>query len=301
VALAGRRALLVTGASGFLGRRLLEAVAARWPDRALHALVHDRPAPPIPGVVTVRGDLAAEVALEPLLEGVETIVHLAAVTHASRRDDYVRVNAEGTARLARAAARAGVARLVLVSSRAIRPECGDYARSKRAAEEAAASAGIPYVVLRLSEVYGEGSGEGLNALIGLVRRSPIVPYPAGATPLAPLLLDDAIDALLRVVARPALPETVYTLAGPASHGLRDIIRLVAEAHGLRRVAAPMPTALFTAIAYVGTLVGRPIIRYDQLARLSCAKDADITAAGRDLGFAPRTFAEGLRRLSGAST
>jgi nucleoside-diphosphate-sugar epimerase len=288
----------VTGASGFLGRRFLAAATEAWPEARFRLLVHRTPvAAPHADWQLVRGSLdEAGSPLEQLLDSVDVVIHFAGVTHAARADTYFRVNTEGTARLARAARAAGVSRFIYISSRAIAPECGDYARSKRAAEQAVEASGLPHVILRLSEIYGTGASEGLNRLIALVRTSAIVPYPTGPMTLAPLALPDAVRGVRRAVELPHRRDDVYTLAGPRSYALRELITTVAAAFGLRRTAIPIPLAALSLIAHSVRLLGVDAIRYDQFARLTCPKSADISRARRDFGFDPVSFPEGLRAL-----
>jgi nucleoside-diphosphate-sugar epimerase len=234
--------------------------------------------------------------LERLLDSADVVVHFAGVTHASRAATYFRVNAEGTARLACAARAVGLPRFVHISSRAIDLECGDYARSKREAEQAVQASGLPHVILRFSEIYGRAASEGLNRLIALIRRSPVVPYPTGPMRLAPLALADAVQAVRQVVEHAHLRNDVYTLAGPRSYTIREIITVVASALGIRRVAVPVPLGVLSWIERCSRHLGLETVRYDQIARLTCAKSDDISKARRDFGFDPVSFSEGLRVL-----
>lgn len=287
----------VTGASGFVGRRFTETAAGRRVRPTLRLLVHRTPVTPPPGhVELVPGSLDADAGLIAGARDADAIVHFAGTTHAEREEEYQRVNAGGTERLVRAAAAAGVARFIHISSRAIGPECGAYAGSKRHAERAVQAGGIPYAILRFAEVYGRPEArEGLNALIRLVRVSPVVPYPAGPFTLAPLFLDDAVDAVCRALDAGEAPNRVYTVAGPRSYGFRDLVRVIARTFALRRLAVPVPLVCLAAAVRASRLVGRPIGHSDQIARLRCPKDADIESIRRDLGFAPVGFEEGLRR------
>lgn len=287
----------VTGASGFFGRRFLEAVARRHPTLRLRLLAHRRPIPdPPPNAEQVSGSLEDRAGLRRLLEGVDSVVHFAAVTHASRPEAYFGVNTVGTRNLAQAAREAGVGRLVFISSRAARAACGDYGLSKLQAEEAVRGSGVPYVILRFSEVYGPGSSEGLNALLALVRRAPLVPYPAGSFTLAPLFLEDAMLPILEVLERPEVRDRVYTIAGPGTYSLREIIRIGCGVFGVTRLRLPVPLGLISVLARLSRILGREIVRYDQIDRLTCEKDSDIESARRELGFSPIPLEAGLLRL-----
>jgi NADH dehydrogenase len=293
--------LLVTGGSGFLGRRFLDACARRHPGACLRVLVHRRPVPdPPPATTLVTGALEDRDAMIEAARGVTSVVHFAAVTHASRPEPYFSVNAHGTRNLVEAARKGGATRFVLVSSRAASAACGDYGLSKLQAEEAVRESGLPFVILRFAEVYGPGSSEGLNALISLVRRFPVVPYPGGRFAFAPLAAEDAVKPILEVLERDEALNQAYTIAGPESLDIRAVLRLIQVAFGVRRLTVPVPLGLIRIVGALARRVGREALRYDQIARLTCDKPFSIEAARRDLSFAPAAFAEGLRRLREAS-
>ena len=279
-----------------MGRRFLGAMAARHPAVRVRALVHRTHLPALDMVEPVDGRLDDEESLVPPLRGVDTVIHFAASTHASKAERYFTTNTAGTANLVRASQRAGVRRFILISTRAIRSECGDYARSKAAAEAVVRTSGLPHVILRFAEVYGGGSSEGLNALLDLVRKSPLVPCPVGGASLSPLWVDDAVDAVSRVVVRPDLPKDVYTIAGPRSYTLPQIIGIVAHRMAKRRLIVPIPLTLLPIIACLSTAIGGRRLRYDQISRLKCEKDSDIDDARRDLEFTPLAFEEGVKRF-----
>lgn len=175
----------VTGATGFLGRHVLDTLACKgW---RLRVLVRDDVMPHLPArpVELVRGDLSNGEALQHLVRGATAVVHLAGLTKARRRADFLAVNRDGSARLAAAtAASAPGARLVLISSLAARePHLSAYAESKQAGEAAAIAAlgeKASWVVLRPGVIYGPGDREGL-ALCRLIS-APIIPVPRAPDP-----------------------------------------------------------------------------------------------------------------------
>ena len=156
----------VTGATGFIGRHLVaELHRAGWRVRLLLRREPDvaewRDLPP-PQVVA--GALDDDAALERLVEGADVVIHLAGLIKAARRRDFLAVNRDGAAAMARAVERvAPGARFVLVSSLAARePQLSDYAASKRAGEGAVLEVlGSRATVLRPPVVYGPGDRETL--------------------------------------------------------------------------------------------------------------------------------------------
>jgi nucleoside-diphosphate-sugar epimerase len=173
-----------------------------------------------------------------------------------------------------------VLRFIDISTRAIHPDCGAYGRSKRFAEETVRGQRIGHVILRFAEVYGGGSREGIDALLRLVRRWPIVPYPAAPVRLAPLCLADAVGATVRALERPSLVDVTYTIAGPRTFSLPELIQDAAAVFGVRRLPLPVPLAAIAVLSRLAAALGRPVIRVDQIARLTCPK-AHISTLRRE--------------------
>ena len=178
-ATASRPLAAVTGATGFIGRHLVDALArAGWRVRLLLRREPDgsqwrRSRPDV-----VAGSLSSEAALARLVEGADVVIHLAGLIKAARRDDFFEVNATSAQRLARTVARvAPTAHFVQVSSLAARePALSDYAASKRAGENAVLDLlGARGTVLRPPVVYGPGDQETLRFFqVARWRRVPLL-------------------------------------------------------------------------------------------------------------------------------
>lgn len=196
--------IAVTGATGFVGRHLVHALAAR---HEVRALVRRRdPALSELGVELVAGALEDGDALGRLVAGAEVVVHAAALIRAPSAAEFDRVNHRGTEHLVRAAARAGVRRFVLVSSLAARaPAVSAYARSKAAAETALKEAGgqLETVVVRPPAVYGPGDRATLEIFRGIARGRLILP--ANARGRFSLLYVEDLAALVAELVTAPLP------------------------------------------------------------------------------------------------
>ncbi|HXG43218.1 MAG TPA: NAD-dependent epimerase/dehydratase family protein [Gemmatimonadales bacterium] len=230
--------VVLTGAGGFVGRRVLERLAAagvadvrcltRRPER-LAALV-----PPLSGWRYLAGDFTDPAAGGTLLAGAETVLHLAAVTGKAPRRAYHDVNARGTEALVRAAGEAGAPRFILVSSVAAgfadRPHY-HYAASKEAAERAVAASGLDYLVVRPTMVFGPGSPvqAGLSRLATLPAA---VLFGTGEVLVQPVHVDDLAAVLVAALELRPLGGRVVTVGGPDRVRLRELlIRLRRAAKG----------------------------------------------------------------------
>ncbi|PZR36978.1 ceramide reductase [Caulobacter segnis] len=185
----------VTGATGFLGRHLVRALADDgWTPRVL---VRRDPIHPLwrdVEVEVVAGDLRTPGALERLSRGAEVVVHVAGLIKAASLDGFNAVNSDGALAAARAAREAG-ARFILVSSYAARePALSNYAASKRAGEEAVLADSPHALIVRPPAIYGPGDTETLE-IFKLAASSPVLPVLSPTARVAMIHVHDAAKKL----------------------------------------------------------------------------------------------------------
>lgn len=253
----GRRVAL-TGATGFIGRHLVQELArAGWAQRLL--LRRDPAAEGWGAVVpeVVAGDLRDPAALERLVDGVDAVIHLAGLIKATTRQAFFEVNAKASADLAAAMGRvAPQATLLHISSLAARePGLSDYAASKRAGEDASRRAlGERVTVLRPPAVYGPGDRETLVFFqLASQSRVPLLgPPQARAAMIHVADLCRLIVALLDQPSRGAVWAAAD--ARPEGYAWREVLGAAATAVGNPRARffqAPLP--LLRTVALAGDL------------------------------------------------
>jgi nucleoside-diphosphate-sugar epimerase len=258
--------VLVTGASGFVGTALCRALvntglAVR---RALRTT--DEAAGPDDVAV---GDLGPATAWGAALQGTDAVVHLAARTHALHEAGalaaYRSVNVMGSEQLARAAAQAGVGRLVFVSSVKVNgerttnsafdeasvPQPEDsYGISKREAEDAlwkiAAQTGLEIAVLRPPLLYGPGVKGNLRALFDAVARGFPLPFGSIQNRRSLLYVDDLVAAIIACLEHPAARGRSYLVASRECVSTPELVRNIAAALGRPARLLPCPPSLLRA-------------------------------------------------------
>ncbi|MEW6167314.1 MAG: NAD-dependent epimerase/dehydratase family protein [Pseudomonadota bacterium] len=250
------RLVAVTGATGFIGRHLVVALAAAgWQLRLLLRREPDVPEWRSLRPQVVAGDLGDAAALARLVDGADAVIHLAGLIKAARRHQFFAVNHDGAVRLA-GIARQGApdARFVHVSTIAARePGLSDYAASKRAGEDAVVEIlGGRASVLRPPVVYGPGDRETL-VFFQLARRRlvPLLGRPDARA--AVIHVADLVDLLVRLLEQPR-GGAVLTAADarPQGYRWRDVLTAAANAVGNpapRFVQAP--GALLRGVAAIG--------------------------------------------------
>jgi nucleoside-diphosphate-sugar epimerase len=283
-------AVLVTGASSALGRMLVDGLL---PAHRVIALAHRAPVDTRGGRVEVlAGGLERCADHAAIIAAADVIVHLAAVTHSHDAALYERVNHQLTRGLI-AVARPGQ-RFVLVSTVCAHERGGAYGVSKLRAEEALRASALDWTIARLSEVFGLGAGEGIDALIALARRARIIPdfrEHGSSVRYAPVSGESVVRFLLDVVDRPVRSKATYTLCSSVACTAPDMAAAL-RAAGVRAWSVPVPLALLR-----GAIRARLPVPFvaDQIDRLVVPKSYDPAAARADHGFEPGDFLEQLKQ------
>ena len=259
--------ILVTGATGFVGRALLDRLAGD--DVEVVALV--RRAGDLANLTANRprlqerfaGDLTSVTDWAPFVQGVDGVVHLAARVHQMNEDPavaataYTAANVDVTRGLAEAAKVAGASRFVFVSSIKVNGEGGDrvyraddppeandpYGRSKREAEEVVriitASGGMTHTILRPPLMYGPGVKANLYKLLQWVDRGRPWPFGAMRNRRSLLYVGNMADAIATALSAPGAAQHTYLLSDGHDLSTADLLRAIAAAMDRQILMAPL--------------------------------------------------------------
>ena len=324
--------VLVTGGTGFLGGAICRALVARGDAVASLARSKD-PALDALGVEQFEGDIAD---LEPVLRaarGRDAIVHTAAKAGAwGKLEDYYAANVRGTDHVLAACALEGVARLVHTSTPSVVHAGGDlegvdestpyashfrahYPATKKLAEERVLAANAPTlatVALRPHLIWGPGDRHLLPRIAARARAGRLRFIGAPGKRIDVTYIDNAVDAHLAALDRLAPDAACAGRAYFISDGapveteviVNALLRTVGIAPEHRRLAVPLARTIGAACELVyGALriASEPPLTRFVVEQLSTAHWFDLTAARRDLGYAPRVSREqGLARLAEAN-
>ncbi len=310
--------ILVTGATGFIGKAVLERLLAK--DQARYVAVAARNGGqqwPEKALPRVRGDLEPSTDWSVALEDVSAIVHCAARVHVM--DDtatdplaeFRRINVQGTLNLARQAAAKGVQRFVFISSIKVNGEATQsgapffadgisapldpYGVSKMEAEqglhEISAQTGMEIVVIRPPLVYGPGVKANFAAMMRWLKRG--VPLPLGAihNQRSLVALDNLVDLIVTCLTHPAAANQTFLVSDGEDLSTTQLLRRMGNALGQPARLIPVPASLLRLGA---ALVGKP-----ELAQRLCGSlQVDISKTRELLGWRPPVSVdEGLRRAA----
>jgi NADH dehydrogenase len=301
-----RRLVLVTGAAGVMGARLVAGLVDRgFTVRAL-VLPADPQARRLAGphVEIVEGDIRKPETLAPACAGVHTVFHLAAVIIAHDRAVFTSVNRDGTANVVAAAVAAGVQHLIYVSSASVTyPRLTLYGRSKLDAEELVRAAGLPFTIVRPTLVYDEAGGQEFRMFLAYLRRFPVVPFIGpGLAKKQPVFSGDVVAGLLAIAGNATTHGKTYNLSGGEAIGIAELARLMLSHHGGSRPFLHLPVWPCRAAAWLlrHLMADPPLSPYTIAAMLNDA-DLDHGAATADLGYRPLGVREGFARCFPATS
>jgi predicted dehydrogenase/nucleoside-diphosphate-sugar epimerase len=319
--------VLVTGAGGFLGRRLVDALLEGG--RSVRALVR-RPSNTLPDHLLLRltyGDLGQPEVVDAAMDGIETVFHVGATTNGGL-EDYQCGTIWGTQNVVEAALRHHVKKIVHVSSLGILdyvrlPEGssvdehspleqfpdqrGYYAKTKLQAEQiilGGVARGLNAVLVRPGQIFGPGAEHVAPYGVFSLGRRWIV-MGRGQMELPLIYVDDVVDALIKAADAPTAPGEIVQVVDDQKITQREYISVcMKKLQPLRASYMPMPLLYGAAVMLevLGRALGRsvPLTRY-RLRALKGHLRFDCTAASRQLGWKPRTgVAEGMKITFGNS-
>ena len=252
--------VLVTGASGFIGRPLVAALLRAG--YAVRAAVRRPVSFPNSVDVVIVPDLKNPIDWNPILQGVDIVVHVAGLAHVDQHEvafgDHDQINWIATLFLANAAKKMGIKHFVYISS--VRAQVGPsaaqrvneqdrphptdhYGRSKLAAEWAIQASRIPFTILRPTVVYGPHPKGNIRTLVRLASLPLPLPFRGFNNRRSLLGIDNLIATILFVLNNPATVGETFLVADRLPATLPEIITILREAQGRRPGLVYVPPSL----------------------------------------------------------
>jgi uncharacterized protein YbjT (DUF2867 family) len=261
--------ILVTGATGFVGRTLVKQLAANGysvrilvePSRRVRRRRDEELPDQIAEHITqAPGSIHDIESLHSAMIGVHTIYHLASAQWWGKPDDLERIDLKGTSNLITAARSARVGRLVVMSHLGASPSSAfTLLRAKGRVEELVRASGLPFTVFRSGIVFGKGDSF-VNGIARLLRRYPLFFLQPGHGEglLHPIYIDDLVEALVRSMENLNTVDQTIEIGGPEYMTFNEMVRTVMRVtrtyrsllsvppHTLRMIVSVLPFAPMTA-------------------------------------------------------
>ncbi len=286
--------ILVTGGSGFIGRRVVTRLVDGGHKVRVFARGQRRVDLP-ESVETVRGNVVSGEGLPEALAAAEKLVHLVGIIRETGDQTFESVIWRGTERVLEAVKVAGVTKFVYVSAIGAQDDPKyPYLYAKWQAERAVMASGLKYTILRPSIVFGEGD-EFINALAGLVRYNPVVPVAGdGKARFQPIWVEDLVTCIVACLDEDVHVSETLELGGPEQLTYDEMLDTVKEALGRTRIKAHVPLVVMRPLAQMMEWVlPKPPVTREQLKMLALDNTAETDSLMRQFGVQPRRLADSL--------
>ena len=290
--------VVVFGGGGFLGRRLVDRltaegmtvrVAVRHPDPArieLRSMGLER-------VTVVPADVRDQASVAAAIAGADAVVNAVSAYIEKGGVTFEAVHVRGAENVAREAAAAGVARLVLVSGIGADPDSSSpYIRARGRGELIVRQAFPGATIVRPGAMFGPGDAL-FCTLAALARLLPALPLiGGGSTRLQPIFVEDVAEAISSILSDPGTVGRTYELAGPKVYTLHELVNMTLQLMGKRRLLVPIPFAVAEVQARLFEFLPNPPLTTGQVDLLK----TDNVVSGalpdvQELGIQPKTVEE----------
>lgn len=236
------RKILVSGGTGFIGQAIVKALSKKGHN--IKILSHNPK-----NLEVVQGDITKPETLSNVCDGFDIVIQCAQfpghpVENKRKHYTYFEVDALGTENLAKAAKSAGVKYFIYISGAGTdgkKPE--PWFKAKWYAEQAIHGTGIPATILRPSWVYGPGD-RSLNPIIRALKLCPIFPIiGSGKNHVQPIFVEDLAKIVVACVETASENDRLFDVGGPQEFTMKEMLQVVCETLGKKRILIPIPKAL----------------------------------------------------------
>ncbi len=295
--------ILITGATGFVGRHLVKRLqqerlafraVVRSPEKT--GWLKDQ------GVEIVPGDIHDLTSLESAIKGCDRVIHLVGIIQEGKGFTFRSVHVEGTRKVLEAATKAGVKQFFFQSALGTREQAkSEYHKTKWEAEGLVKASGIPYTILRPSLIYGAGDLFTLR-LAEMIRLSPVLPViGSGRSKIQPISIDDVTACIAKAMRDEKFLNRTFEIGGPEELTYEEVTRAVADALGVKRPVMHLPLLFMKTIARFGEAVlPTAPVTADQLIMLQEDTVCGMEDIREVFGVEPVAFREGLKKFLGKS-
>lgn len=278
------RNVLVIGATGFTGKRVLHELAQT--NLKVSCLVRSTSTPP-QGVSTIKGDLNDLASIKNALDGQDALIYVASLGFGHAQD------------VISACKQANVKRAIFISTTAIFTQLNAPSKKVRlAAEETIQSSQLEWTILRPTMIYGRKGDRNMERLVKLLKKCPVLFTPGGGNALQqPIFVDDVAKATVAAIQSPKTIHKAYNISGAQPLSFRQVVQTTAKTLNKKAYIIPLPLGpcRFVLRLYE-KLSHNPKLKEEQLLRLNENKAFDHTQATKDFGFNPRSFEAGIKNL-----
>lgn len=308
--------ILVTGATGFIGRHLVRALSKSYSVRCLVRKSSDITPLKDLTIAIAYGDLLVKESLLPGLDGIDLVYHVAGEVYSRKTSDYYKGNVLATYSLLEACKEKGVKRIIFLSSTGVyKPsttktpvaeefECGPtsiYGKTKLEAEELIKAYNIPWVIVRASLIYGPYQKSMLNQFLRhALKKGKVYLLGNGENLRSLCFIDDLVEGLTLLIDKPKLCGKTYIFSDNSAHTYNEVIEIASSIIQKRLRVVRLPNFLGNVAINVNSLLGNVfglcLEELYAIHKTQLHEAYDITKAKKEVGYNPKVALEtGIRR------
>jgi uncharacterized protein YbjT (DUF2867 family) len=290
--------LLLTGATGFIGRHLLQKLYEQGHHITVCTRNPERVTALYPEVEALPVDFSRAVGVEdwlPHLNGIDAVINAVGIIQETQDNSFSNIHTDAPLALFKASEQSGVKRIVQISAAGANSSGSTaYYASKGRADEGLSRLDIDWFVIKPSLVYGPGAKS-----MGLLRGLAVLPWipliGSGRQLLQPVHIDDVVELVMRCLQDSASPRISMNAVGPAPVSLADLLkkqRLWLGKPEARFFSAP--EVLANALPIIGKWLNEPALNKEAIEMLNQGNTADVKPFAERLGRMPKSMDQALR-------
>ena len=288
------KTILVTGATGFVGKHFVKAAMKKYKVICLARETSDISI--LPPELDVRyGDLLNKYSLISATKNIDYVVNLGASVQSIDKDENYRTNVVGTQNLVDVCKQNNIKKIIHLSSVNVTfGKLGMYGETKLQSESIVKNSGLPYVILRPETIYGHGD-KGLSLSYKLLSKNKNIPI-IGDAYVRPIYVNDVCTAILNSLTNKVALNNTYYIGGASKLTIKQYMEKVAAITntGNKRFIR-FPSWPFKIIVKLNEALGkRWLMTYEQYLSITQTKELDISLAEKDLNLKPLDFDTGLK-------
>ena len=278
--------ILVTGATGFTGQRVLPLLVQKEEIRCFVRRNGNSKGIEKFGYELSYGDLSDLESLKRAMSGCDVLINVASLGFG---------HAPG---IVKTAEEAGIRRAIFVSTTALFTQLNATSKSvRRQAEDCIRGSGLYWTILRPTMIYGAPGDRNMIRLIMLLDSSPLIPiFGTGNNLQQPVHVEDVVKSIIAVLFHEDTIHNEFNLSGKSPHTYDEIVDLTAKALGKRvlKVHLPLKPSMYVMMLYE-RICSKPFLKSEQVMRLNENKNFDHSPAQKAFGYNPISFEQGITR------
>jgi len=294
----GQRSILITGGTGAIGSILVKKLAALDSVLRVLTLPNDPLVSRFDGIpVDIRyGNISNPEDLNNICDGIDIVIHCAAVIIADEDCVFDQINIKGTQNILSEAKKSGVKHFIHISSASVvYTKVTPYSISKRVAEKIVRESGVPWTIVRPTLVYGKSGGQEFDMFLDYLNKFPVIPFIGnGEAFKRPVFVEDLIDGFIKLACIPDGTGKIYSFSGANRITMIDFARYCLVLMEKERVIFNIPVWFCIILSKImKKIMKNPPLRWNMIAGVIQDADLDPSEAIRDLGYNPSDLTQKL--------